>query len=104
MCDEINRNNFYSEILESETPVLLDFFATWCTPCRMLSAVLDQISDEYNGMLRVCRVNVDNETDLADVYNISEVPTVIFFVDGTPAKRFAGFRTVDEIEEMIARI
>lgn len=104
MCDGINRYNFLREILQSETPVLLDFFAPWCTPCRMLSAVLEQISEDYDGMLRVCRVNVDNETELADRYNISEIPTVIFFKNGRPTDRFTGFRSADEIEAMIARI
>lgn len=104
MCDGINRYNFLREILQSDTPVLLDFFAPWCTPCRMLSAVLEQISEDYDGMLRVCRVNVDNETELADRYNISEIPTVIFFKNGRPTDRFTGFRSADEIEAMIARI
>lgn len=104
MCDGINRYNFLREILQSDTPVLLDFFAPWCTPCRMLSAVLEQISEDYDGMLRVCRVNVDSETELADKYNISEIPTVIFFKNGRPTDRFTGFRSADEIEAMIARI
>lgn len=104
MCDIINRHNFLREILQSDTPVLLDFFAPWCTPCRMLSAVLDDISDSYDGMLRVCRVNVDRETELADKYNISEIPTVIFFKNGRPTDRFTGFRSAEEIEAMIARI
>lgn len=104
MYDGINRHNFHREILQSDTPVLLDFFAVWCTPCRMLSAVLEQISEDYEGMIRVCRVNVDNETELADKYNISEIPTVIFFKNGRPADRFTGFRSMDEIEAMISKI
>lgn len=104
MCDEINKNNFPLEILQSDTPVLLDFFAPWCTPCQMLSTVLEQISKNYSSKLRVCRVNVDNETELADKYNISEIPTVIFFKNGRPTDRFTGFRNTEEIEAMIARI
>lgn len=104
MCEGINRHNFLNEILQSDTPVLLDFFAPWCTPCRMLSAVLEQIGEDYDGMIRVCKVNVDSEPELADKYNISEVPTVIFFKNGRPTDRFSGFRSADDIEAMIARI
>ena len=104
MCDGINEHNFFREILQSDTPVLLDFFAPWCTPCRMLSAVLEKIGEDYDGLLRVCRVNVDDEPELADRYNIAEIPTVIFFKNGRPTDRFTGFRSADEIEAMISRI
>ncbi|MCQ2433452.1 MAG: thioredoxin [Clostridia bacterium] len=104
MCDGINTANFQREILQSEMPVLLDFFAPWCTPCRMLSAVLDDISEDYVGIIRVCRVNVDDEKELSDRYGINEIPTVIFFKNGRPTDRFTGFRSAEEIEAMITRI
>lgn len=104
MCDKITSQNFSSEVLQSDTPVLLDFFAPWCAPCRMLSAELEQISEDYAGKLRVCRVNVDDETKLVGRFNISEIPTVIFFKNGRPTDRFTGFRNAEEIEAMIARI
>ena len=104
MCDRINTVNFQREILQSEMPVLLDFFAPWCTPCRMLSAVLDDISEDYVGIIRVCRVNVDDEKELSDRYGINEIPTVIFFKNGRPTDRFTGFRSAEEIEAMITRI
>lgn len=104
MCDGINTANFQREILQSELPVLLDFFAPWCTPCRMLSAVLDDISEDYVGIIRVCRVNVDDEKELYDRYGIDEIPTVIFFKNGRPTDRFTGFRSAEEIEAMITRI
>ena len=104
MCDGINTANFQREILQSEMPVLLDFFAPWCTPCRMLSAVLNDISEDYVGIIRVCRVNVDNEKELSDRYGIDEIPTVIFFKNGRPTDRFTGFRSAEEIEAMITRI
>lgn len=104
MCDGINTANFQREILQSELPVLLDFFAPWCTPCRMLSAVLDDISEDYVGIIRICRVNVDDEKELYDRYGIDEIPTVIFFKNGRPTDRFTGFRSAEEIEAMITRI
>ena len=104
MCDGINTANFQREILQSEMPVLLDFFAPWCTPCRMLSAVLDDISEDYVGIIRVCRVNVDDEKELSDRYGIDEIPTVIFFKNGKPTDRFTGFHSAEEIEAMITRI
>ena len=104
MCDGINTANFQREILQSEMPVLLDFFAPWCTPCRMLSAVLNDISEDYVGIIRVCRVNVDDEKELSDRYGIDEIPTVIFFKNGRPTDRFTDFRSAEEIEAMITRI
>lgn len=103
MYDEITSQSFHSEVLDADTPVLLDFFADWCTPCRMLSAVLERISEDYDGLIRICRVNVDRERALAKRYNIYEVPTVIFFKNGWPTDRFIGFRNSDEIEAMISR-
>ena len=104
MFDRITGQNFLSEILQSDIPVLLDFYAPWCAPCRMLSAVLEDVSEDYDGLIRVCGVNIDEEPQLADRYNITEIPTVIFFKNGRPTDRFTGFRGADEIEAMISRI
>ena len=104
MFDRITGQNFLSEILQSDIPVLLDFYAPWCAPCRMLSAVLEDVSEDYDGLIRVCGVNIDEEPQLADRYNITEIPTVIFFKNGRPTDRFTGFRSAEEIEAMIARI
>lgn len=104
MYDEINGRNFTSEVIRSDIPVLLDFSAPWCTPSRMLSSVLEEISENYDGMIRVCSVDVDSNSHLADIYEIDEVPTVIFFKNGRPTDRFTGFRCEEEIESMISRI
>lgn len=104
MCDEVNSRSFNDAVLRSDIPVLLDFYSKWCTPCRMLSAVLEKIAENYDGMIRICKVNVDRERDLADQYEIHEIPTVIFFKNGIPTDRFTGFRSADEIEAMISKI
>lgn len=103
MNTEITEDNFLREVLLSDTPVLLDFFASWCTPCMMLAEELEQIGGYYGGTVRICRVNVDIETGLAARYSINEVPTVILFVNGRSAARFTGFRSAEDIEAMILR-
>lgn len=101
MNADINSESFDREVMQSELPVLLDFYATWCTPCRMLSDVLDEISEIYDGMIRVCRVNVDNEQELADRFGIYQIPTVILFNDGAPYDRFTGYRNREEIADLV---
>lgn len=104
MLEKISSRNFSSEILQSELPVLLDFYSTWCISCRMLLAELERISEKCSDRIRVCRVNVENEPELAAKYRIYEIPTVIFFRDGRPSDRFIGFRSAEEIENMISKI
>ena len=103
MFREINRQNFGKEIYQSDMPVLLDFFAPWCTPCKMLSNELEKLSASLDGKLRVCRVNVDSEKDLADKYLIREIPTVFFFKSGIPTDRFTGYRSAEELDAIIAK-
>lgn len=96
----LTMENFEEEVLQSKIPVLVDFWATWCGPCRMLSPIVAEIAEEYEGRIKVCKVNVDEQPMLAAGYGISSIPTLILFKDGKPVKTAVGFRTKEQIEKM----
>ena len=79
---KITKNNFESEVLRSEVPVLLDFWATWCPPCRMLSPIIEEIAGEYEGRAKVGKVNVDEEPELAAMFKVENIPTMVVMKEG----------------------
>ena len=87
----VTKANFESEVLNSELPVLVDFWATWCGPCRMLAPTVAEIAEEYAGKVKVCKVNVDDEEELAIRYRINSIPAVLLFRDGKVAGQSIGF-------------
>jgi len=87
---EITDENFSSEVLESDVPVLVDFWATWCGPCLMLAPVMEELADDYAGRVVVGKVNIDEARSLAEQYNIASIPTVLIFKGGQVAKQFMG--------------
>jgi thioredoxin 1 len=86
----ITNDNFESEILKSETPVLVDFWAPWCGPCRMVAPVLDDLAEEMDGKVRIAKLNVDEQQDIAFKYQVSSIPTFILFKQGKVADRAMG--------------
>ena len=87
---EINEANFEAEVLKSNQPVLVDFWAQWCGPCKMLAPVLDEIAIEQNGRAKVVKVNVDESSILAQRYNIQSIPTLLYFAGGEVRDRTMG--------------
>ena len=101
---KINKNNFNEEVLRSDKPVLLDFWASWCGPCRMVSPIIDQIAEEYDGKITVGKVNVDDEGALAAEYAVVSIPTVILFKDGKQAEKLVGAHSFDDYADMIDKV
>ena len=93
-------DNFEEEVLNSKEPVLVDFWATWCGPCRMLSPIVDQVAEATEGV-KIGKVNVDEQEELADRYSIMSVPALKFFKNGEVVKDSTGFIPKEKIEEMI---
>ena len=96
----VTKDNFESDVLKSEKTVLIDFWASWCGPCRMLSPVVDEIAEENPDIL-VGKINVDEEAELAEAFGIESIPTLVVIKDGKPVNGSVGVRSKDEILEMV---
>ena len=97
----ITKNNFEQEVLHSDKPVLIDFWAPWGGPCRMLSPVISEIAEEYGDKVKVCKVNVDDEGELAASFNVMSIPTLVVVKDGKVTNSAVGVRPKAQIVEMM---
>ncbi|MCQ2474945.1 MAG: thioredoxin [Clostridia bacterium] len=93
----ITKENFENEVIKSDKPVLIDFWATWCGPCQMLSPVIAEIADEYDGKVKVCKVNVDNEPELAAAFRVQSIPMLAVVKNGEVTDVAVGYRPKEEI-------
>jgi len=99
----VNNENFEREVLNADTPVLVDFWAEWCGPCRMVAPTLDQLADELEGKVRIAKLNVDHHQDVAIQFGVQSIPTFILFKDGLPADRMLGAAPKSAFEEFVSR-
>jgi thioredoxin 1 len=97
----ITNDNFQNEVINSEKPVLVDFWASWCGPCRMVSPVVDEIAEESAGKYKVGKINVDEQPELAAQFNVMSIPTLIVFKGGAAAKTSVGVRSKADILSML---
>ena len=100
----ITKNNFEAEVLRSEIPVLVDFWATWCGPCRMLAPVISEIAEEYAGTVKVGKVNVDEEPELAMQFQVSSIPTLMVFRGGRLVNTAVGYREKAQILSLVGQL
>lgn len=96
----VNNDNFESEVLKAEVPVLVDFFAQWCAPCKMLGPIVEMVSEEVTDA-KVCKIDIDEASELAAQYRIMSVPTLIVFKSGEVVKRSSGVVSKDAILDML---
>lgn len=97
----ITKDNFEEEVLNSDIPVLVDFWASWCGPCRMLAPIIEEIAKEYDGKAKVGKVNVDEEEALAIKFGIASIPTVLIFRGGEVTDKLVGYRPKEDIEALL---
>ena len=94
---KLSSENFKEEVLNSEKPVLVDFYADWCGPCNAMSPVIEELAKELEGKAKVGKINVDENSDIAVEYNVMSIPTLIVFKNGKEEKRLVGLRDKEEL-------
>jgi len=100
----LTQDNFAKEVLQSTQPVLVDFWAEWCGPCKMLSPILDEIAQEYGARLKIGKVNIDEHQGLAAEYGIRSIPTLLLFHQGQVADQMVGLRSKRDLKGSIDRV
>jgi len=101
MAIEINDSNFKSEVTDSAMPVLVDFWAPWCGPCRMIAPILEELAKEYDGKVKVVKINVDDSPNTASEYGIRSIPTLILFKDGKVFEQTVGAQSKENLKQLV---
>lgn len=97
----LNNYNFQNEVLASDIPVLVDFYADWCGPCKMVGPLLEDMSPKYDGKAKICKLNIDDHEDLARKYKVMSIPTLLFIKDGETVERVSGALPQEVLEEKL---
>ena len=104
MAIEVNDVNFDTEVINSDLPVLVDFWAPWCGPCRALAPVIDQLAEEYSGKAKIVKLNTDDNPNIAVQFRINSIPTMILFKDKKPVDMLVGALSKEKIQEAIDKL
>ena len=104
MATVLNSGNFEAEVLQNDLPVLVDFYADWCGPCKMMSPMVEQLAGSFEGKLKVCKLNVDDAQDIAARYGVMSIPTFIFFKGGEAVHQTVGAVPQNVFEKEIASV
>ena len=102
MAGAVTEATFEQEVLQSDKPVIVDFWAEWCGPCKMIAPVLEEIATEHAGRVKVAKLNVDDNPDVARRFDVMSIPTLIVFQDGKPAKRMVGAKGKGQLLQELA--
>ena len=97
----ITKENFEAEVMKSDKPVLIDFWAAWCGPCKMLSPIIEEIAKEYEGKVKIGKVNVDEQPELASAFRVDGIPTVVVMKDGKVTDMAVGYRPKEQIVALL---
>lgn len=97
----LTKDNFDQEVVNSEKPVLIDFWASWCGPCRAVAPIMDELAEELNGKAKICKVNVDDEAELSAKFRIMSIPTVMLYKNGEMVEKVIGARSKEEFSKLI---
>lgn len=103
MAKVINSSEFEGNVLNSSEPVLVDFFATWCGPCKMVAPVIDELSEEFKGKVKMFKVDIDRSAELAQKYGIQGVPTLMIFKDGKTVDKIVGFQPKEILKSKLQK-
>lgn len=100
---EITLQSFEKDVMRSKVPVMVDFWASWCGPCKMVSPLIDELAEDYDGRATVGKINVDEQAELAERFRVMTIPTVMIFKNGEPVDKLVGVKSKEELAQMLEK-